>query len=97
MGRYRDEVNLKTAIMSFINAVLNAGSGEVSVCAEFLLISVVLKIDGRILWHNEFFSKFSKQYFPLIAGVESEGFFTSSFFSFLFFLGQLGIPTAPTI
>lgn len=29
-GRYRDEVNLKTAIMSFINAVLNAGAGEVS-------------------------------------------------------------------
>ncbi|KAI5102625.1 disheveled-associated activator of morphogenesis 2 [Silurus meridionalis] len=27
-GRYRDEVNLKTAIMSFINAVLNAGPGE---------------------------------------------------------------------
>lgn len=41
MGRYRDEVNLKTAIMSFINAVLNAGSGEVSVCAEFILISVI--------------------------------------------------------
>lgn len=32
MGRYRDEVNLKTAIMSFINAVLNAGAGEVSHC-----------------------------------------------------------------
>lgn len=32
MGRYRDEVNLKTAIMSFINAVLNAGAGEVSYC-----------------------------------------------------------------
>lgn len=29
LGRYRDEVNLKTAIMSFINAVLNAGAGEV--------------------------------------------------------------------
>lgn len=29
-GHYRDEVNLKTAIMSFINAVLNAGVGEVS-------------------------------------------------------------------
>lgn len=33
MGRYRDEVNLKTAIMSFINAVLNAGAGEVSHCS----------------------------------------------------------------
>lgn len=30
LGRYRDEVNLKTAIMSFINAVLNAGAGEVN-------------------------------------------------------------------
>lgn len=28
-GRYRDEVNLKTAIMSFINAVLSQGTGEV--------------------------------------------------------------------
>ncbi|CAB1331125.1 unnamed protein product, partial [Coregonus sp. 'balchen'] len=27
-GRYRDEVNLKTAIMSFINAVLSQGAGE---------------------------------------------------------------------
>ncbi|XP_072555514.1 disheveled-associated activator of morphogenesis 2 isoform X1 [Paramormyrops kingsleyae] len=34
-GRYRDEVNLKTAIMSFINAVLNAGAGEDSL--EFRL------------------------------------------------------------
>lgn len=29
-GRYRDEVNLKTAIMSFINAVLSQGAGEVN-------------------------------------------------------------------
>lgn len=29
-GRYRDEVNLKTAIMSFINAVLSQGTGEVN-------------------------------------------------------------------
>lgn len=42
LGRYRDEVNLKTAIMSFINAVLNAGAGEVrhlsspSLCPDFL-------------------------------------------------------------
>ena len=26
-GKYRDDVNLKTAIMSFINAVLNYGPG----------------------------------------------------------------------
>lgn len=42
LGRYRDEVNLKTAIMSFINAVLNAGAGEVRhlspplLCPDFL-------------------------------------------------------------
>lgn len=29
-GAYRDDVNLKTAIMSFINAVLNYGPGQVS-------------------------------------------------------------------
>lgn len=29
-GRYRDEVSLKTAIMSFINAVLSKGAGEVN-------------------------------------------------------------------
>uniref|UniRef100_A0A9J7XQB3 Disheveled-associated activator of morphogenesis 2 n=1 Tax=Cyprinus carpio carpio TaxID=630221 RepID=A0A9J7XQB3_CYPCA len=34
-GHYKDEVNLKTAIMSFINAVLNAGVGEDSL--EFRL------------------------------------------------------------
>ncbi|TRY54198.1 hypothetical protein DNTS_030464 [Danionella cerebrum] len=34
-GRYREEVNLKTAIMSFINALLNAGVGEDSL--EFRL------------------------------------------------------------
>lgn len=28
-GRYRDEVSLKTAIMSFINAMLSKGVGEV--------------------------------------------------------------------
>lgn len=28
-GLYRDEVNMKTAIMSFINAVLSKGAGEV--------------------------------------------------------------------
>lgn len=28
-GRYKDEVNLKTAVMSFINAVLSQGAGEV--------------------------------------------------------------------
>lgn len=35
-GRYRDEVNLKTAIMSFINAVLSKGAGEVKMMDGFL-------------------------------------------------------------
>lgn len=33
-GRYREEVNLKTAIMSFINAVLSKGAGEVRARAQ---------------------------------------------------------------
>ena len=31
VGDYRDEVSLKTAIMSFINAALKYGAGQVSV------------------------------------------------------------------
>jgi len=44
MGRYRDEVNLKTAIMSFINAVLNAGAGEVSHCPRNSISNVMLEL-----------------------------------------------------
>uniref|UniRef100_A0A8C8E4R3 Dishevelled associated activator of morphogenesis 2 n=1 Tax=Oryzias sinensis TaxID=183150 RepID=A0A8C8E4R3_9TELE len=51
-GRYRDEVNLKTAIMSFINAVLNAGAGEVCLLEfrlhlryEFLMLGIQPVID----------------------------------------------------
>ncbi|XP_062863248.1 disheveled-associated activator of morphogenesis 2 isoform X2 [Trichomycterus rosablanca] len=50
-GRYRDEVNLKTAIMSFINAVLNAGPGEDSLefrlhlRYEFLMLGIQPVID----------------------------------------------------
>lgn len=43
-GRYRDEVNLKTAIMSFINAVLNAGAGEVSHCPGNSFQNVMLEL-----------------------------------------------------
>lgn len=43
-GRYRDEVNLKTAIMSFINAVLSKGVGEVK-----NLICVSLKGNSLLL------------------------------------------------
>uniref|UniRef100_A0A8D2ISI4 Dishevelled associated activator of morphogenesis 2 n=1 Tax=Varanus komodoensis TaxID=61221 RepID=A0A8D2ISI4_VARKO len=51
LGRYRDEVNLKTAIMSFINAVLNAGTGEdnlefrLHLRYEFLMLGIQPVID----------------------------------------------------
>uniref|UniRef100_A0A8C5DF81 Disheveled-associated activator of morphogenesis 1 n=1 Tax=Gouania willdenowi TaxID=441366 RepID=A0A8C5DF81_GOUWI len=50
-GRYRDEVNLKTAIMSFINAVLSQGAGESSLefrihlRYEFLMLGIQPVID----------------------------------------------------
>ncbi|XP_036398074.1 disheveled-associated activator of morphogenesis 1 isoform X2 [Megalops cyprinoides] len=50
-GRYRDEVNLKTAIMSFINAVLSQGAGELSLefrvhlRYEFLMLGIQPVID----------------------------------------------------
>ncbi|KAM9234485.1 disheveled-associated activator of morphogenesis 2 [Dugong dugon] len=51
LGQYRDEVNLKTAIMSFINAVLNAGAGEdnlefrLHLRYEFLMLGIQPVID----------------------------------------------------
>ncbi|XP_049319700.1 disheveled-associated activator of morphogenesis 1 isoform X1 [Astyanax mexicanus] len=50
-GRYRDEVSLKTAIMSFINAVLSQGAGETSLDFrihlryEFLMLGIQPVID----------------------------------------------------
>ncbi|KAK2825822.1 hypothetical protein Q5P01_020036 [Channa striata] len=50
-GRYKDEVNLKTAIMSFINAVLSQGAGETSLefrvhlRYEFLMLGIQPVID----------------------------------------------------
>lgn len=50
-GRYRDEVSLKTAIMSFINAVLSQGAGETSLefrihlRYEFLILGIQPIID----------------------------------------------------
>ncbi|XP_078262736.1 disheveled-associated activator of morphogenesis 1 isoform X2 [Rhinoraja longicauda] len=50
-GRYKDEVNLKTAVMSFINAVLSQGSGEesldfrVHLRYEFLMLGIQPVID----------------------------------------------------
>ncbi|XP_075451498.1 disheveled-associated activator of morphogenesis 2 isoform X3 [Ascaphus truei] len=51
MGRYRDEVNIKTAIMSFINAILNAGAGEdnlefrLHLRYEFLMLGILPVIE----------------------------------------------------
>ncbi|XP_069464851.1 disheveled-associated activator of morphogenesis 2 isoform X3 [Ambystoma mexicanum] len=51
LGKYRDEVNLKTAIMSFINAILNAGAGEdnlefrLHLRYEFLMLGIQPVID----------------------------------------------------
>ncbi|XP_035529248.1 disheveled-associated activator of morphogenesis 1 [Morone saxatilis] len=51
IGRYRDEVNLKTAIMSFINAALSQGAGETSLefrihlRYEFLMLGIQPVID----------------------------------------------------
>ncbi|XP_031437727.1 disheveled-associated activator of morphogenesis 1b isoform X1 [Clupea harengus] len=50
-GRYRDEVSLKTAIMSFINAILSQGAGETSLefrvhlRYEFLMLGIQPIID----------------------------------------------------
>ncbi|KAJ8346130.1 hypothetical protein SKAU_G00303230 [Synaphobranchus kaupii] len=50
-GHYRDEVNLKTAIISFINAMLNAGAGEdnlefrLHLRYEFLMLGIQPVID----------------------------------------------------
>uniref|UniRef100_A0A8C0UWX9 Dishevelled associated activator of morphosis 1 n=1 Tax=Cyanistes caeruleus TaxID=156563 RepID=A0A8C0UWX9_CYACU len=49
-GRYRDEVSLKTAIMSFINAVLSQGAGEsldfrLHLRYEFLMLGIQPVID----------------------------------------------------
>ncbi|KAF7648127.1 hypothetical protein LDENG_00161540 [Lucifuga dentata] len=50
-GHYRDEVNLKTAVMSFINAMLSKGAGETSLefrlhlRYEFLMLGIQPIID----------------------------------------------------
>ncbi|XP_034015353.1 disheveled-associated activator of morphogenesis 1 [Thalassophryne amazonica] len=59
MGHYRDEVNLKTAIMSFINAVLSQGAGEKSLVFrihlryEFLMLGIQPVIDKLHSHENE--------------------------------------------
>lgn len=86
-GAYRDDVNLKTAIMSFINAVLNYGPGQenlefrLHLRYEFLILGIQPVIEKLRKHENEtldrhlvslfFFSKFE------------------SIFNELFFLGLL--------
>ncbi|VEN48316.1 unnamed protein product [Callosobruchus maculatus] len=58
-GVYRDEVNLKTAIMSFVNAVLNYGQGQenlefrLHLRYEFLMLGIQPIIDKLRLHENE--------------------------------------------
>lgn len=58
-GVYRDEVNLKTAIMSFINAVLNYGQGQenlefrLHLRYEFLMLGIQPIIDKLRRHENE--------------------------------------------
>ena len=58
-GIYRDEVNLKTAIMSFINAILNYSPGEenlefrLHLRYEFLLLGIQPIIDKLRNHENE--------------------------------------------
>ena len=58
-GIYRDEVNLKTAIMSFVNAVLSYGPGQESLDFrlhlryEFLMLGIQPIIDKLRGHENE--------------------------------------------
>ncbi|KAI5101979.1 disheveled-associated activator of morphogenesis 1 isoform X2 [Silurus meridionalis] len=58
-GRYRDEVNLKTTVMFFINAVLSQGAGESSLDFrihlryEFLMLGIQPVIDKLRSHENE--------------------------------------------
>ncbi|XP_059086529.1 disheveled-associated activator of morphogenesis 1-A-like isoform X3 [Tigriopus californicus] len=58
-GKYRDDVNLKTAIMSFVNAVLNYGHGQdnlefrIHLRYEFLMLGIHPVIDKLRQHENE--------------------------------------------
>eukprot|EP00095_Tigriopus_kingsejongensis_P000197 snap_masked-scaffold41_size498431-processed-gene-1.12 protein:Tk00197 transcript:snap_masked-scaffold41_size498431-processed-gene-1.12-mRNA-1 annotation:"disheveled-associated activator of" len=58
-GKYRDDVNLKTAIMSFVNAVLNYGHGQenlefrIHLRYEFLMLGIQPVIDKLRQHENE--------------------------------------------
>lgn len=58
-GAYRDDVNLKTAIMSFINAVINYGPGQevlefrLHLRYEFIMLGILPIIDKLRKHENE--------------------------------------------
>ena len=58
-GKYRDDVNVKTAIMSFINAILNYGPGQenlefrLHLRYEFLMLGIQPVIDKLRKSENE--------------------------------------------
>ena len=58
-GKYRDDVNVKTAIMSFINAILNYGAGQenlefrLHLRYEFLMLGIQPIIDKLRKSENE--------------------------------------------
>nr|CAD7402960.1 unnamed protein product [Timema poppensis] len=69
-GVYRDEVNLKTAIMSFVNAVLNYGPGQenlefrLHLRYEFLMLGIQPVIDKLRSHENETLNR-RKRYFDI--------------------------------
>jgi dishevelled associated activator of morphogenesis len=66
MAQYMDEVNLKTAIMSFVNAVLNYGPGQDSLefrlhlRYELLLLGIQPAMDRLRRLENETLDRFVK-------------------------------------
>jgi dishevelled associated activator of morphogenesis len=67
MAQYMDEVNLKTAIMSFVNAVLNYGPGQDSLefrlhlRYELLLLGIQPAMDRLRRLENETLDRFELQ------------------------------------
>lgn len=67
-GIYRDEVNLKTAIMSFVNAILNYGPGQenldfrLHLRYEFLMLGIQPIIDKLRGHENETLNRSVFQY-----------------------------------
>ena len=63
-GKYRDDVNVKTAIMSFINAILNYGPGQenlefrLHLRYEFLMLGIQPVIDKLRKSENETLNRY---------------------------------------